>query len=111
MMLMRCLFHFFNFFFIFHFFFIKSICCRYPFELHRLASTSRCKLMQFKRVPTTYAFIKKYKKYTGSNLKTTELLDCAPIGVCVAIRSNTVALDKKGYQVLPPQKHIFWVFI
>ena len=51
------------------------------------------------------------KKYTGSNLKTTELLDRAPIGVCAVIRSNTVALDKKGYQVLPPQKHIFWVFI
>ena len=30
------------------------------------------------------------KKYTGCNLKTTELLDCALIGVCVVIRSNTV---------------------
>ena len=27
------------------------------------------------------------KKYTGCNLKTTELLDCALIGVCVIIRS------------------------
>ena len=30
------------------------------------------------------------KKYTGCNLKTAELLDCALIGVCVVIRSNTV---------------------
>ena len=31
-------------------------------------------------VPVTYAFIISNKKYTGSNLKTTELLDCALIG-------------------------------
>ena len=30
------------------------------------------------------------KKYTGCNLKTTELLDCTLIGVCAVIRSNTV---------------------
>ena len=30
------------------------------------------------------------KKYTGANLKTTELLDCALIGVCAVIRTNTV---------------------
>ena len=30
------------------------------------------------------------KKYTGCNLKTTEFLHCALIGVCVVIRSNTV---------------------
>ena len=30
------------------------------------------------------------KKYTGYNLKTTEFLDCALIGVCAVIRSNTV---------------------
>ena len=29
-------------------------------------------------------------KYTGCNLKTMELLDCALIGVCAVIRSNTV---------------------
>ena len=32
----------------------------------------------------------KDKKYTACNLKTTELLDCALIGVCVVIRLNTV---------------------
>ena len=30
------------------------------------------------------------KNYTGYNLKTMELLDCALIGVCAVIRSNTV---------------------
>ena len=30
------------------------------------------------------------KKYTGCNLKTTELLDCAITGICVVIRYYTV---------------------
>ena len=30
------------------------------------------------------------KKYTGYNLKTMELLDCALIGVCAVIRLNTI---------------------
>ena len=30
------------------------------------------------------------KKYTGCNLKTTDFLDCALIGLYVVIRSNTV---------------------
>ena len=34
------------------------------------------------------------KKYTCCNLKTTELLECALIGVCAVIRLNTVASDK-----------------
>ena len=32
------------------------------------------------------------KKYTGCNLKTMELLECVPIGVCVVIRSNMVVM-------------------
>ena len=45
------------------------------------------KLMQFKWVPTTYAFLLEVdKKYIGCNLNTTELLDCALIGVCGVIR-------------------------
>ena len=44
------------------------------------------KSMQFKWVPTTFAF----KKYTCCNLKTTELLDYALTGVCAVIRSNMV---------------------
>ena len=35
-------------------------------------------------------YIEVDKKYSGSNLKTTELLDCALIGVCAVIRSNMV---------------------
>ena len=35
-------------------------------------------------------FYKVDKKYTGCNLKNTELLDCAHRGVCAVIRSNTV---------------------
>ena len=34
------------------------------------------------------------KKYTGYNLKTRELLDCALIGVCAVIRSNTVYMSQ-----------------
>ena len=55
------------------------------------------KSMQFKWVPTTYAFKEVDKKYTGCILKTTELLDCAVIGVCAVIRSNkitTLFLDR-----------------
>ena len=39
------------------------------------------------------------KKVTGYNLKTMELLDCALIGVCAVIRSNTV-YRKDRYWVL-----------
>ena len=62
------------------------------------------KSMQFKWVPTTYALVDAIqmsahniclykevdKKYTGCNLKTMELLDCALIGICAVIRLNTV---------------------
>ena len=47
------------------------------------------KSMQFKWVPATYI-----RKYTGCNLKTTELLDCALIRVCAVIRSNTERMTK-----------------
>ena len=51
----------------------------YPFELHQ----------------RRYAFIKNVdKKYTDCNLKTTELLDCALIGVYVVIRLNMVSMVK-----------------
>ena len=40
------------------------------------------------------------KKYTGCNLKTTEFLVCALIGVCAVIRSNTV------YIIMPNTKYI-----
>ena len=65
-------------------FLYKGICCGYSFELHWLVDAiqmSTYKICLYKEVD---------KKYTGCNLKTTKLLDCALIGVCAVIRSNTV---------------------
>ena len=81
----------FFFFFFFHDFLFKSICCGYSFELHQQVDA-------IQMGTTTYVY-KVDKKYTGCNLKTTELLDCALIGVCAVISLNTVgciALDKRG---------------
>ena len=44
------------------------------------------------------------KMYTGCNLKTTEFHECALIGVCAIIRSNTVC----EYSLLP---RAIWVFV
>ena len=50
------------------------------------------KSMQFNAIQMSTHNICLYKevkkKYTGCNLKTTEFLDCALIGVCAVIRSN-----------------------
>ena len=46
-------------------------------------------------------YIEVDKNYTDCNLKTTELLDCALIGVCAVIRSNTVCC---GYSFELPQQ-------
>ena len=65
-------------------FLYNSICCGYPFELHRQVDAIQMgtrNICCYKEVD---------KKYTGCNLKTTKLLDCALIGVCAVIRSNTV---------------------
>ena len=62
----------------------KSICCGYSFELHRQVDAIQMgthNICLYKEVD---------KKYTGCYLKTTEVLDCALIGVCAVIRSNTV---------------------
>ena len=48
--------------------------------------------MQFKWVPTTYAFIKKSTKSTLAVILRLDLLDCALIEVCVVIRLNTVLI-------------------
>ena len=56
----------------------------YPFELHRQVDAIQMgtyNICLYKEVD---------KKYTGCNLKTTEWLDCALIGVYAVIRSNTV---------------------
>ena len=81
MMLMRC------FYALFSNFLYKSICCGYSFELHRQVNAIQMgihNICLYKKKNKEVG-----KKYTGCNLKTTELLDCAPIGVC-AVRSNTV---------------------
>ena len=66
--------------FIIYISFIYSLCCGYSFELHQ----------QVDAIQMGYHDICLYKevdkKYTGCYLKTTELLDCALIGVCVVIR-------------------------
>ena len=61
------------------------------------------------------------KKYTGCNLKTTEFLDCALIGVCAVIRSNTVGVfilhmtskivKLKGYNEIPCFKYLNQAFL
>ena len=42
-----------------------------------------------------FLFIKTYVVGTHLNLKTTAFLDCALIGVCAVIRSNTVYASRK----------------
>ena len=64
-------------------FFIKSICCRYPFELHRQVHAIQM---------GTHNICLYSEVDTGCNLKTTKLLDCALIRVFVVIRLNTVLL-------------------
>ena len=65
-------------------FLYKSICCGYSFELHRQVDAIQMgthSIGIYKEVA---------KQYTSCNPKSTELLDCALIGVCAVIRSNTV---------------------
>ena len=66
-------------------FFYKRICFGYLFELHWQVDA-----IQMGAHNSLYKKVD--KKYTGWNLKTMELLDCALIGVSVVIRSNTVVL-------------------
>ena len=69
-------------------FFYKSICYGYSeFELHwQVDAIQMC---------THNIWLYKVdKKYMICNLKTTELLDCAFIGVCAVIRSNTLLLNQ-----------------
>ena len=64
-------------------FFYKGICCGYSFELHQQVDAiqmSTHNICLCKEVR---------KKCIGCNLKTTEFLDCALIGVCAVSGSNT----------------------
>ena len=96
-------------------FLYKGICCGYSFELHRQVNAIQIdthNICLYKEVD---------KQYTGCNLKTTELLDCALIGVCVVIRLYTVntgiiALDKvlirdKMLFFFNPKVLIFFLFL
>ena len=82
-----CVFFLCFFFFLFFFsdYLHESICYGYSFELHRQADAIQMgthNICIYKK--------SRQKKYNDSNLKTTELLDCAHIGVCAVIRPNTV---------------------
>ena len=62
-----------------------NIICRYSFKLHQQVNSVQMgthNICLYKEVD---------KQYTGCNLKTTELLDCALIGICAVIRLNTVS--------------------
>ena len=65
-------------------FLCKNICYGYSFELHRQVDAIQMDTHNI------CLYKEEDKKYTGCNLKTTELLDCVPLGVCVVIRLNTV---------------------
>ena len=65
-------------------FIYKGICCGYSFKLYRQVDAIQMSTHNI----CLYKEVK--KKYTGCNLKTMEFLDCALIGVCAVIRSNTV---------------------
>ena len=60
------------------------ICCGCSFELHRQVNAIQMgthNICLYKEVS---------KMYTGCNLKTLELLDCAFIGLCAVIKMNMV---------------------
>ena len=79
-----------NYAFFFSNFIYKGICCGYSFELHRQVDAIQMSTHNI----CLYKEVK--KKYTGCYLKTTEFLDCALIGVCAVIRSNTVTDNSSG---------------
>ena len=84
-------------------FLYKSICCGYSFELHRQVDAIQIgthSICLYKEVA---------KQYTSCNLKSTELVDCAFIGVCAVIRSNTV-IDKKQKKYMPPSLPLLALF-
>ena len=65
-------------------FLYKSICCGYSFELHQQVGAIQMgthNICLYKEVD---------KNYTGCNLRTMDLLECALIGVCAVIISNMV---------------------
>ena len=66
--------------------FFINLYCGYPFELHRQVDAIQV------GTHNICLYTEVVKNYSDSNLKTTELLDCALIGLCAVIRENTVFL-------------------
>ena len=48
--------------------------------------------------------------YTGFNLKTTEFHECALIGVCTVIRSNTV-FNKNVIRISPWKDNVVQIYL
>ena len=69
--------------FFFSDFLSKSICCGYSFELHRQVDAIQMGTHNI----CLYKEVNKW--YTGCNLKTSELLDCGLIGVCMVCNHMT----------------------
>ena len=67
-----------------------GICCGYSFELHRQVDAIQMSTHNI-------CLSKKVTKNTVIGRKTTELIDCVLIGVCVVIRSNMVYLFEYSY--------------
>ena len=86
-------------------FLYKSICCGYSFELHRQVDAIQMgthSICLYKEVA---------KQYTSCNPKSTELFDCALIGVCAVIRSNTVCfMEKKQNKTFWWKKSLIWSY-
>ena len=80
------------FFCVFYFWFLDiSICYGYSFELHWQVNATQMgnhNICLYKEVN---------KKYTGCNLKITELLDRGLIIICAVIRSNKVYLNRRVF--------------
>ena len=121
MMIMR-----FFFFFFFSHFLYKGICCGYSVELHRQVDAIQMRthnICLYKGICCGYSvelhrqvdaiqmrthniclYKKVNKMYTSCNLKTTEFHECALIGVCAVILSNTVYTTSYNYYWEPKQK-------
>ena len=93
MMLLRCFLLFFLLFFLYFFspnFLYKSIRCGYSFELHRQVHAIQMS------THSICIYNEVDKKHACCHRKTTELLDCAFIGVCAVSRSKTVLYFYNG---------------
>ena len=75
-------------------FLYRSTCCGCSFEFHLQVDAIQM------GTHNICLYKEDNKKYTVHDLKTMELLDCALVGVCAVIRSNTVV-----YGILKMQVH------